>query len=138
MVKVLKRPTSLLKESFFEIFQTFHGMIRSQWGMCFKFNIIMTLSLAIWTRTFQLTGDMTILYPFIQGSLWWPFSELFSSDISLWNQYKYIAFNIFSCRILMIAYKMLIITSTVKIWCKSKWINHICNIMSKRHNILLT
>ena len=91
-------------------------MIRSQWGMCFKFNIIMTLGLAIWARIFQLTGDMTILYPFIQGSLEWPFSELFSSDISLWNQYKYIAFNIFSCRILMVAYKMLIITSTVNIW----------------------
>ena len=28
---------------------------------------------------------------------------------SLWNQYKYIAFNIFSCRILIISYKMLTI-----------------------------
>ena len=37
---------------------------------------------------------MTNLYPFIQGSLEWPFSDLFSSDVSLWNQYKYIAFNI--------------------------------------------
>ena len=50
------------------------------------------------------------LYPFIQGSLEWPFSELFSINVSLWNQYKYIAFNIFSCRISIISYKMLIIT----------------------------
>ena len=46
----------------------------------------------------------------IQGSLEWPFSELFSSNLSLWNQYKYIAMNIFLCRILIISYKMLIIT----------------------------
>ena len=32
---------------------------------------------------------------------------LFSSDISLWGQYKYIKFNIFSCRMLIILYKML-------------------------------
>ena len=53
---------------------------------------------------------MTNLYPFIQGWLEWPFSELFSANASLWNQYKYIAFNIFSCRILIISYKILIIT----------------------------
>ena len=53
---------------------------------------------------------MTNLYPFIQGWLEWPFIELFSANISLWNQYKYIAFNIFSCRILIISYKILIIT----------------------------
>ena len=53
---------------------------------------------------------MTSLYPFIQGSLEWSFSELFSSDVSLWNQCKYIAFNIFSSRILIILHKMLIIT----------------------------
>ena len=51
---------------------------------------------------------MTNLYPFIQGSLEWPFGELFSANASLWNQYKYIEF--FSCRIVMISYKMLIIT----------------------------
>ena len=36
---------------------------------------------------------------------------LFSSDLTLWSQYKYIAFNILSCRILIISisYKMLII-----------------------------
>ena len=44
---------------------------------------------------------MTNLFPFIQGSLEWPFSELFSANVSLWNQYKYIEFNIFSCRILI-------------------------------------
>ena len=52
---------------------------------------------------------MTNLNPFIQGWLEWPFSELFSTNVSLWNQYKYIAFNIFSCRILIILYKILII-----------------------------
>ena len=36
---------------------------------------------------------------FILSSLEWPFCELFSANISLWNKYKYIAFNIFSCRI---------------------------------------
>ena len=51
---------------------------------------------------------MTSLYPFIQGSLEWPFSELFSADALLWNQYKYIEFIIFSCRIVIISYKMLI------------------------------
>ena len=76
--------------------------------------------------------DFTNLYPFIQSLLEWPFSELFSSDVSLWNQYKYIAFNIFSCRLLTIFYKILIITG------KNKWINHRCNIMSKLQNILLT
>ena len=40
---------------------------------------------------------MTNLYQFIQGSLEWPFIELFSANISLWNQYKYVVFNVFSC-----------------------------------------
>ena len=53
---------------------------------------------------------MTNVHPFIQGSLEGPFSELFSANVSLWNQNKYIAFNIFSCRISTISYKMLIIT----------------------------
>ena len=53
---------------------------------------------------------MTNLYPFIQGSLEWPFSELFNADVSLWNQYKYITFNIFSCKIMIISYKISIIT----------------------------
>ena len=57
------------------------------------------------TRRFYLTGDMTNLYPFIQGSLKRQLSELFSSDVS-WNQYNYIAFNIFLCRILIILYKI--------------------------------
>ena len=50
------------------------------------------------------------LYPSIQRSLEWPFSELFYANVSLWNQYKYIVFNIFSRIILIISYKMLIIT----------------------------
>ena len=53
---------------------------------------------------------MTNLYPFLQSSLEWTFTELFSANVSLWNQYKYISFNIFSSRILIISYKMLIIT----------------------------
>ena len=48
---------------------------------------------------------MMILYPFIQDSLKWPFSELFFSDISSRYQYKYIAFNFFSCSILIILQK---------------------------------
>ena len=60
-------------------------------------------------RRFYSIEDMMNLYPFIQGSLEWPFSELFSANVSSWNQYKYIAFNIFSCRILIASYKMLII-----------------------------
>ena len=36
---------------------------------------------------------------FIQGSLKWPFSELFFTVVSLWNQYEYIAFSIFFCSI---------------------------------------
>ena len=65
----------------------------------------------VWPRRFYLTGDMTSLYQFIQGLLEWPFSELFSANnVSLWNQYKYIVFNIFTSRILIISYKMLIIT----------------------------
>ena len=61
-------------------------------------------------RRFYSTRDITNLYPFIQDSLEWPFSELFSANGQLWNQYKYIAFNIFSCRILIILYKMLVTT----------------------------
>ena len=87
-------------------------------------------------RRFCLTGDMANLYSFIQVSLEWPFSELVSANVSLWNQCKYIAFNIFSCRILIFSYKMLIITETSNE--KNKWIKHIWNIMLKRHNILPT
>ena len=53
---------------------------------------------------------MMDLCPFVQSLLEWPFSELFTANVSLRNQYKYIAFNIFSCKILIILYKMLTIT----------------------------
>ena len=43
---------------------------------------------------------------FINGSLKWLFRELFSANVSLWNQYKYVAFNIFSRRILIISYEI--------------------------------
>ena len=61
-------------------------------------------------RRFYLTEDMTNLCPFIQVWFEWPFRELFSTNVSLWNQCKHIAFNIFSYRILIISYKTLIIT----------------------------
>ena len=53
---------------------------------------------------------MTNLYPFTQGWLEWPFCALFSANVSLWNQYKCIVFNIFSYRILIISCKILIVT----------------------------
>ena len=53
---------------------------------------------------------MKTLYPIIQRLLELPFSELFSASKLLWNQYKYIAFNIFSCKILIILNKMLVAT----------------------------
>ena len=62
------------------------------------------------SRRFYLTGSMTNFYSFIRGSLKWPFCELFVSDVSLWNQYKFIAFNIFSCIIFIIYCIILIIT----------------------------
>ena len=52
----------------------------------------------------------TNLYSFIQGSLERPFSELFLANVSLRNQYRYNVFNLFSWRIVIIPYKMLIIT----------------------------
>ena len=64
------------------------------------------------TRRFYLAWGVTNLYSFIRGSLKWPFSELFLSDASLWNQYKFIAFNIFSYNISIIYSKILIITVT--------------------------
>ena len=51
------------------------------------------------------------LHTCIQRLLEWPFNELFSPNESLWNQYKYIAFNVFSCRILIILYEMLVTTA---------------------------
>ena len=83
-------------------------MSKTQFSLWVSLTAIVRSS--IWPRRFYLTEDMTNLYPFIQGSLEWPFSKLISADVSLWNQYKYIAFNIFSCRILIVSYKMLIIT----------------------------
>ena len=53
---------------------------------------------------------MTNLYSFIQSLLEWPFSELFFSGGWLWNQYIFIAFNIFSSRIFIISCKTLKIT----------------------------
>ena len=53
-------------------------------------------------RRFYLTVGMMNVYSFISGLLEWLFSELFSANVSLWNQYKYISFNIFSSRILII------------------------------------
>ena len=46
----------------------------------------------------------------------WPFSELFSANESLWNQYNFIAFYIFSGKILIIWYKILVATWNVIIF----------------------
>ena len=62
------------------------------------------------SKRFYSTGDMTNLYPFVQGWLQWPFNDFFFSDVSFWNEYKYIDFNISSWRTLIISYKILIIT----------------------------
>ena len=51
-------------------------------------------------------------YSLIWGSLEWLFSELFLSNASLRDQYKFIVFNIFSSNILIIYCKILIITVT--------------------------
>ena len=83
------------------------GFLNLSWVIFTYFFVFQLLVLA---KRFYLTGDMMYLYPFIQGSLESPFKGLFSADASLCNQYKYIAFNIFSWRILIISYKMLIIT----------------------------
>ena len=53
---------------------------------------------------------MAKFYSFIRGSLEWPFSELYFFDALLWNQHKFIAFNIFPCKILITSCKILIIT----------------------------
>ena len=61
---------------------------------------------------FYLIEGMTNFYSFIWDSLEWPFSEFFFSDASLWNQYKFIVFNIFSSKIWTISLKTFIITVT--------------------------
>ena len=58
---------------------------------------------------FCLTGGMTNLCLF--NACWNDHLVNFLSDASLWNQYKFISFNIFSCRILVISCKILIITA---------------------------
>ena len=99
-------------------------------------NFCICSNFCLYPTRFYLRRDMTNLDLFTQGSLEWPFSELFFSDVSLWNQYKYIAFNIFKCRTLIISYKMLIITGISNEATNKIIIN--TNIMSKRHNILPT
>ena len=49
---------------------------------CVEFFFFLFCS-SVRTRRFYLTGDMTNLCPFIQGLLEWPFSELFSANVSL-------------------------------------------------------
>ena len=50
---------------------------------------------------------MANLYSLVPGLLERPFSELFLSDALLWNQYKFITFNTFSCKMLLISCKIL-------------------------------
>ena len=61
-------------------------------------------------RRFYLTGGMMNRYPFIWGLLERSFSELNFCNASLLNQYKFIAFKIFSCKALIISGKTSIIT----------------------------
>ena len=62
-----------------------------------KYVLLLPYIVNTWeTRRFYLIGDITKLYSFIKGLWEWPFSELFFSDVSLWNQYKYFAFKIFT------------------------------------------
>ena len=68
--------------------------------------LIMTLQ----TREILFDRRYDELCSFIRGSLEWTFSKFSLSDASLWNQYKFIAFNIFSCIILIIYRNILIIT----------------------------
>ena len=89
------------------------GIVESSFALS-----IHNMSTLVSTIRFYLTGDMTNLYPFIQCWLEWPFSASFSANVSLWNHYKYIAFNIFSWRILIILYKILIMR-VFRIW---KWL----------------
>ena len=53
-----------------------------------KTNLVTTtlkILLIVASRRFYMTVDITNHYPFIQGLLEWQFSELFCSDVSLWN-----------------------------------------------------
>ena len=79
--------------------------------MCYcGIRYVLFLLQLIWPRRFYLTGDMTNFCSFIHLFNLWPFSELFFTDVQLFNQFKYIACNIFSCMIFIISYKLLIIT----------------------------
>ena len=57
--------------------------------------ILLLLLSLLWLlfRRLYLTGDVMSLYPFIQASLEWAFSELVFFDVPIWNQHKNIAFN---------------------------------------------
>ena len=80
-------------------------------GMCYcEMRSVLFLLQLIWPRKIYLAGDIRNIYSCIQGSLESSFSASFFSDVSFWNQYKYIPFNIFSCTTLIISDKMLIIT----------------------------
>ena len=81
-------------------------------GMCYcgMLYILFLLQL-IWPKRFYLAEDMTNLYLF---KAFWNdhlVSHFFLSDVSLRNQYKYITFNIFSCIVLIISYRMLKVQS---------------------------
>ena len=51
-----------------------------------KESVLLNQCTCVIPKRFNLTRDMTNLYPFIQGSLESPFRELFSVNVSLWNQ----------------------------------------------------
>ena len=83
-------------------------IFRKQWNLILGCFFPVSILKCIKPGRFYLTRDMTNLSPFIQGSLKWPFTELFSANVSLMHQY--IAFKIFLYRVLIILHKMLMIT----------------------------
>ena len=78
--------------------------------MCFLFKDLSALS-----RRFYLTGGIYFIYEpllihskFVGMTIYW----IIFLYASLWNQYKFIAFNIFSSKVLIISCKVLIIMVT--------------------------
>ena len=63
-------------------------------GMCYcGMRSVLFLLQLIWPRRIYLAGDIRNIYSCIQGSLESAFSVSFFSDVSFWNQHKYIPFS---------------------------------------------
>ena len=90
MLLILVCPTVLHKydlgkyvNTFKERNQTSVNKHNLTYGMCYYGMRYVLFSFQLMAKKFYLTGDMTNLYLFIQGSLERPFSELFISNVSL-------------------------------------------------------